>query len=256
MTENDTLIAIMDKADKASRVSELERELMEARAQISSLEAKLNSSVPELSVDRPSIAEDTPSRASDSLRQEHNGSHSNGSFSIKSGPPPLPKPHTNDAVLMLVKSMSQLTSKLSLFLDHQISSPPSSSSDTDPLPSPDRNSPPPNSHGADLSTIETSSDENSPLVSSSSSAEDTIALLNRAIDIIMAHNDRSEKKTDKWYIGINPLKDIINSQFTISRVVKQRKAEIDAHHRKHNINRTHNSHYHREQRYTDFFDFD
>ena len=255
MTENDTLISIMDKADKADRAEELERELMEARAQISSLEAKLNSSVLELSVDRPSIAKDTSSQASDSLKQEQNASHSHDS-SNQSEPHPVPQHHTNDAVLMLVKSMSQLTSKLSLFLDHQISAPPSGNSDTNPLPSADPSSPPPNSHDADLSTIETSSDENSPPVSSSSSAEDTEALLNRAIDTIMAHNDRSENKTDKWYIGINPLKDIINSQFTISRVVKQRKPEINAHHKQHHINSAHNSHYHRQQRYTDFFDFD
>lgn len=83
----------------------------------------------------------------------------------------------------------------------------------------------------------------------------TERLLNHAIDIIMAHNDRAESSEDKWYIGISPLKDVINSQVTITRIVKQRKAEIDEHHARHNIGRQHNGNFHPHQGYTDFFNF-
>ena len=72
----------------------------------------------------------------------------------------------------------------------------------------------------------------------------------------MAHNDRAESQEDKWYIGISPLKDVINSQGTITRVVKQRKAEIDEHHARHDIDRYHNGNFHTHQGYTDFLNFD
>ncbi|VEP15423.1 hypothetical protein H1P_3330008 [Hyella patelloides LEGE 07179] len=225
MTENDTLITLMNKAEKAEV---LEQELKNARALISSVEAQLDSSIPEsyVKLDSSSIAGDNP--------ESTPSPNSNSSFSTSGEPHSIVENNTNDAVLLLVRSMSQLTNKLELFLDRQIIETPPSSADPDNLPPSEPKEP----------------------VDQHNSVADTIALLNRAIDTIMAHNDRALTKADKWYIGINPLKDIINSQVTISRVVKRRKAEINAHHQKHHLDRYHNGNFHREQGYTDFFDFD
>ncbi len=130
--------------------------------------------------------------------------------------------------------MSQLTSKFDLFLERQLASSNSTFS----------------SIAAPQASNKQSPDQQSP-----DKQLPTEAILNRAIDTIMAHNERAKYPDDKWYIGINPLKDIINSQVTIVRVVKRRKAEIDQHHQKHDLNKFHNRNFHREQGYTDFFGF-
>jgi hypothetical protein len=246
MSENDTVIALMDKAERAEQ---LERELRDARARISSLEAKLDSieereASPEATEELSSVDDAAPTRSSElvgvSARKPRADDHLVSS--LPSDSQSLENP--TDAVLLLVRSMSQLTSKFDLFLERQFArSSRSSSSLTSPQPL-----------EKDFSAS-SQVKERSVSSKNDSSVADTEALLNRAIDIIMAHNDRADSPEAKWYIGINPLKDIINSQVTITRVVKQRKAEIDQHHQKHDLNRYHNGNFHREQGYTDFFDF-
>ena len=212
MSENDTLIFLMNEAQK---VSSLERELTDTRHLISSLEFQLN----ELTEQRTK-AKDTPQQVSSDTTEET---------------VPVPKPPSNseDAVMILVKSMSKLTDKLDLLLDRSIIS--SQGADQE-------------AYRVEVKTKSTNSQHDKPVAK-------TEQLLNHAIDTIMAHNDRAKTQEDKWYIGISPLKDVINSQGTITRIVKQRKAEIDKHHARHDIDRYHNGNFHTHQGYTDFFDF-
>ncbi|WP_052055927.1 hypothetical protein [Myxosarcina sp. GI1] len=130
--------------------------------------------------------------------------------------------------------MSQSIDKLDLLLERQF--------------------PPSNNYSSSIAAPQPPDQQSSDQQSPDDKQLPTEALLNRAIDTIMDYNDRANPE-DKWYIGINSLKDIINSQVTIVRVVKRRKAEIDRHHQKHKLDRFHNRYYHREQSYTDFFDF-
>jgi hypothetical protein len=61
--------------------------------------------------------------------------------------------------------------------------------------------------------------------------------LNRAIDAIMAHNNAPDRRHDqKWAISISILKNYVNSQPKILRILDQRKDEISAHHATHQIN--------------------
>ncbi|WP_052056116.1 protelomerase family protein [Myxosarcina sp. GI1] len=232
MSENDAVIALMDKAEQAQ---ELERELNDARARISSLEAKLDS----IEEQRDSVEVTEESASVD------DAAPTPGSNLVSSDEKSLELENPTDTVLLLVKSMSQLTNKLDLLLERQFTSSNSSSSDVTVPQAPDKQS------LDQQSSDQQSSDQQSP----DDKQLPTEAILNRAIDTIMAHNNRAKSPDDKWYIGINPLKDIINSQVTIVRVVKRRKAEIDQHHQQHNLDKFHNRNYHREQSYTDFFDF-
>lgn len=222
MSEDNTLISLMDDAQK---VPLLELELANARHLISSLETQLADARQELadSFDRLSLNDSTaaePDEKDIESKSENN----------------------DETIMLLVRSMSCLVDKFDLFLEQQ------QLSKTVDLHSTTQKS----------STSTYSKKSQSKKTASQSrqaSVEQTEKLLNHAIDTIMAHNDRAESAEDKWYIGISPLKSVVNSQVTIKGVVEQRKAEIEQHHAKHDLGRVHNRTHHPGQSYTDVFDF-
>jgi hypothetical protein len=69
------------------------------------------------------------------------------------------------------------------------------------------------------------------------------ALVHRAIDAIINHNDSiATGKKDKWAISLSVLKQLTRcNQEVIARVMERRKDEIDRHHEKHELGTFHNS---------------
>ncbi|GAB4338924.1 MAG: hypothetical protein OHK0047_29390 [Leptolyngbyaceae cyanobacterium] len=81
-----------------------------------------------------------------------------------------------------------------------------------------------------------------------SSSEPTATTINHAIDAIMAYNNAPDRLHDqKWAITINALKSYAQSQHTILRIMKERRAEIDAHHAQHQIDATKHNHRHKRK---------
>ena len=221
MSEDNTLISLMNDAQK---VSLLELELANARHLISSLETQLADARQELadSFDRLPLNDSTaaePDEKDIESKSENN----------------------DETIMLLVRSMTRLSNKFDLFLEQQLSQ-------TVDLHSTNKKS-------STSTYSKKSQSEKTASQSRQASVEQTEKLLNHAIDTIMAHNDRAESAEDKWYIGISPLKSVVNSQVTIKGVVEQRKAEIEQHHAKHDLGRVHNRTHHPGQSYTDVFDF-
>jgi hypothetical protein len=78
------------------------------------------------------------------------------------------------------------------------------------------------------------------------------AIVNRAIDAIMAHNNQPEQPHDlKWEITINGLKTYTTNQRVIERIVAERRAEIDRHHQQHQIQPGHNNRHKRKRKIGD-----
>jgi hypothetical protein len=76
--------------------------------------------------------------------------------------------------------------------------------------------------------------------------------INRAIDAIIAHNERDDRLHDeKWAITINALKNYSLNQRAIERIVNERKDEIDEHHRKHQLGNRHNDRHKRKYKISD-----
>ncbi|HEY9747681.1 MAG TPA: hypothetical protein V6C63_03190 [Allocoleopsis sp.] len=74
------------------------------------------------------------------------------------------------------------------------------------------------------------------------------AIVNRAIDAIIQHNNLPNQLHDlKWAITINGLKNFSTNQRVIERIMQERKAEIDAHHQLHQLLPGHN-HRHKRKR--------
>lgn len=287
MSENDALVSLIEKAEKSEKLEqelrnddavihglttklnsavmraslseELEQKLRDAHAQISSLETKLASAMKQVSLTKE-------------LEQKLHDAHAHIS-SLEAKLDSLIKPpqldgqqidqlslssnselaNSNDAILLLVRSMSALTSKFDLFLDRQLFTEQSQSqlsTSYGSFPSSGKKD-----HENTFSTNAATSNTKKSRQPRQSSTLKTQALFDKAIDTIIAYNDRAEQFEDKWYIGINPLKDISNNQATINAVIERRKDEIDQHNQKHGLDRFHNGNYHRKQSYTDFFDF-
>ena len=245
LNENDTLNLILDKAELTD---ELETQLQQAhdletafreretalrgreaslRERIASLEAQLN--------DLQANEINTPEKMSLSTPGAKASSSDNDKVSS-----------LQNAVQLLVQSQTQLIHKFDLFLERS----------TNPS-FPNHTSPPFHSASTVKDKERITRDKKHDF-----SAEDGEQMTNhermisRAIDQIMAHNNNAKSHEDKWYIGIRPLKDVVNYQPPISKVVKQRKDEIRQHHKLHDINQTHNARFHTSQKYSDFFDFD
>ncbi|MBD2465619.1 hypothetical protein H6G89_32010 [Oscillatoria sp. FACHB-1407] len=78
------------------------------------------------------------------------------------------------------------------------------------------------------------------------------AIVNRAIDAIMAHNNQPDQLHDlKWEITINGLKTYTANQRVIERIVTERRDEIDAHHQQHQIRAGHNNRHKRKRKIGD-----
>lgn len=223
MSEDNTLISLMDDAQK---VELLKQELTDAHHLISSLQTQLADARQKLadSFDRLSLNDSTaaePDEKDIESKSENN----------------------DETIMLLVRSMTRLVDKFDLFLEQQ------QLSQTVDLHSTSQKSST-STHSKKSQSKKTASQ------SRQASVEQTEKLLNHAIDTIMAHNDRAESAEDKWYIGISPLKSVVNSQVTIKGVVEQRKAEIEQHHAKHNLGRVHNRTHHPGKNYINFFDFE
>jgi len=81
--------------------------------------------------------------------------------------------------------------------------------------------------------------------------------VNGAIDAIIHYNDQqAEIHSDKWEISINALKAFGASQRAIYRHMETRKEEIEAHHRKHEIQPGHNLRQHRGKAITSVINLD
>lgn len=78
------------------------------------------------------------------------------------------------------------------------------------------------------------------------------AIVNRAIDAIMTHNNLPNQLHDlKWAITINGLKNFSTNQRVIERIMQERKAEIDAHHQLHQLLPGHNNRHKRKRKIGD-----
>ena len=69
------------------------------------------------------------------------------------------------------------------------------------------------------------------------------AVVNQGIDEIIKHNEQEDiTHEDKFWIGIGGVRKITHrGDGVIKRVLKTRQSEIDLHHEKHKLTRTHNS---------------
>lgn len=245
MNENDTLNSVLDKAeltdeletqlqqasDLATAFRERETALrdreLELQNRIAILEAQLN--------DLQANEINTPEKMSLSTPGAEASSSDDDKVSS-----------LQNAVQLLVQSQTQLVHKFDLFLERS----------TNPS-FPNHTSPP--SYSASTAKVEEHITRDRKHDSSAEDGEQMTnheRLISRAIDQIMAHNNNAKSHEDKWYIGIRPLKDVVNYQPPISKVVKQRKDEIRQHHKLHGINQTHNARFHTGNKYSDFFDFD
>ena len=244
MNENDTLNSVLDKAeltdelktqlqqasDRASAALR-DREL-ELQNRIAILEAQLND-LQANEINTPEIS--TPEKMSLSTPGAEASSSDDDKVSS-----------LQNAVQLLVQSQTQLVHKFDLFLERS----------TNPS-FPNHTSPP--SYSASTAKVKEHITRDRKHDSSAEDGEQMTnheRLISRAIDQIMAHNNNAKSYEDKWYIGIRPLKDVVNYQPPISKVVKQRKDEIRQHHKLHDINQTHNARFHTSEKYSDFFDFD
>ncbi|MBD2099275.1 hypothetical protein H6F90_29870 [Trichocoleus sp. FACHB-591] len=78
------------------------------------------------------------------------------------------------------------------------------------------------------------------------------AIVNRAIDAIMAHNNLPDQLHGlKWAITINGLKNFSTNQRVIERIMQERKDEIDAHHQLHQLLPGHNNRHKRKRKIVD-----
>jgi hypothetical protein len=78
------------------------------------------------------------------------------------------------------------------------------------------------------------------------------AIVNRAIDTIMQHNNLPNQLHDlKWAITINGLKNFSTNQRVIERIMQERKDEIDAHHHLHQLLPKHNNRHKRKRKIGD-----
>ncbi|MEP0872800.1 telomere resolvase [Trichocoleus desertorum AS-A10] len=78
------------------------------------------------------------------------------------------------------------------------------------------------------------------------------AIVNRAIDAIVQHNNLPNQLHDlKWAITINGLKNFTTNQRVIEKIMQERKDEIDAHHQLHQLLPGHNHRHKRKRKIVD-----
>lgn len=83
------------------------------------------------------------------------------------------------------------------------------------------------------------------------------ALVHRAIDAIMAHNNQPDLIHDlKWAITINGLKSFHPNQRAIQRILESRRSEIEAHHQLHQLQPSHNHRHKRKRQISDAISLD
>jgi hypothetical protein len=78
-----------------------------------------------------------------------------------------------------------------------------------------------------------------------SPTDDSKSVPERALEAIMAYNDRQEKHDDKWVISFPVMKDLCKqlgaaTQGKINEVIQMHSAEIEEHHRAHGLGERHN----------------
>ena len=173
MTENETLIHLIDQAQL---VSQLQQQLQTARQQIQQLQSQL-ASTPTLSTsETPTPTPEIPPASTVTTDEL------------------LPSPPQNetspmDAVMLLVNSMSQLTSLMDLLLERNISSP-----DTKTTTAPRSSKPKP------IGSIRALKEKQN------------IADLHRVIDLLIQHNNSTDVESARWFISKNILKQVVATQ--------------------------------------------
>jgi hypothetical protein len=87
------------------------------------------------------------------------------------------------------------------------------------------------------------------------SSPDAEAVIHKAIDALIQHNNSTELHDLKWAISINTVKDLVShvtkSQRLVAKLLTERQAEVDAHHAKHHIELNHNHRHKRKRTVTD-----
>ncbi|MEP0872117.1 telomere resolvase [Trichocoleus desertorum AS-A10] len=101
----------------------------------------------------------------------------------------------------------------------------------------------------DMDTAEEATGERKPRKYRTGEAD---AIVNQAIDAIMAHNNLPNQLHDlKWAITINGLKNFSTNQRVIERIMQERKDELDKHHQLHQLLPGHNNRHKRKRKIGD-----
>ncbi len=232
-TENDTLLQLLDYADK---VPLLMAQLAESQQQIERLHIKLANLEAQSAPEQITLtAEETVEEEAELIPTELTESEQpapSAILEVEDKETAQPEaisdqvpPNLMDAISNLVLSMSTLTSKFDLFLDQSVSS---------------------------TTTVQPKSTSTTP---SPKRSAQTRERLNHVIDLMIKHNNQATELADKWRVSSSLLTQITASRPSIRYVLESRQSELEAHHAKHHITRLHNRTYHQHQQLSDFFDF-
>ncbi len=251
-TENDTLLQLLDYADKVpllmTQLAESQQQIERLHIKLANLEAQsspeqvTNSSDATVDEEAKLIPTELPetSQASpeDNLELEDKETDQTEAISLE-----VP-PNLMDAISALVSSMSTLTTKFDLFLTQQrVGETPKTAQRRfldQSLSTPTTTPPQPKS-----TTTPTQPKRSAH----------TVDRLNHVIDLMIEHNNHAEELSAKWRVSSSLLTQVTASRPTIRQVCQSREQEINAHHDQHHITRLHNRTYHQHQQLSDFFDF-
>lgn len=98
------------------------------------------------------------------------------------------------------------------------------------------------SRRATQETSPNSTEAESPSQPATPKNSTSLEKINRAIDLIIDHNNSAKAKKDKWLVSLSALKQLTKcGQDTIARVLTERASKIEQHHELHELGKFHNN---------------